>query len=406
MVAKMKLMNSVFFATTSFLLSFIPLSYIHAQDELDFKPRTDVSDGLGVMSADSNALINFRFRMQNRAMVFSESLENLQVNEVEARVRRLRLRMDGFLLSPKFSYYIQLSFSRADQDWEASQVPNVVRDAVVFYFFQPNFYISFGQTKLPGNRQRVVSSGMLQFVDRSIVNARFNVDRDFGLRAFYQNNLGTSFFRSHLAVSSGEGRNAINSNNGLAYTLRQEWLPFGEFKSDGDYFEGDLLREPKPRLAIGGSAIYNEKAVRAGGQIGEFLTNPLDIRTILADAVFKWNGFSTSFEYAFRDVSAITNSRLFDNSTIHVFEGQGWSFQSSYLFKSNWEMAARMSRIIPSNEMRNFNDGNLEAAIGVSKYFNGHRVKLQGNLFYLNNSDDWSVRNDRLALAFQLEVGI
>jgi phosphate-selective porin OprO/OprP len=406
MTAKMKLMNGIYFLMTLLLFSFIPWSAIHAQDELDFKPRTDVSDGLGVMSADSNALINFRFRMQNRAMVFSESLENLQVNEVEARVRRLRLRMDGFLLSPKFSYYIQLSFSRADQDWEASQVPNVVRDAVVFYFFQPNLYLSFGQTKLPGNRQRVVSSGMLQFVDRSIVNARFNIDRDFGLRAFYQNNLGSSFFRSHLAISSGEGRNAVNSDNGLAYTLRQEWLPFGQFNSDGDYFEGDLLREPKPRLAIGGTAIYNEKAVRTGGQIGEFLTNPVDIRTVLADAIFKWNGFSTTFEYAFRDVSAISNTRLFDNSTIHVFEGQGWTVQSSYLFKNNWELAARMSRIQPSTPMREFADGNLESALGFTKYFNGHRIKLQGNLYYFNNSASWNVRNDRFAVAFQLEVGI
>jgi hypothetical protein len=40
---------------------------------------------------------------------------------------------------------------------------------------------NFGQTKLPGNNQRVVSSGSLEFTDRTINNSRFNIDRDFGL---------------------------------------------------------------------------------------------------------------------------------------------------------------------------------------------------------------------------------
>jgi hypothetical protein len=41
-----------------------------------------------------------------------------------------------------------------------------------------------GQTKLPGNNQRVVSSGSLEFTDRTINNSRFNIDRDFVFRLF------------------------------------------------------------------------------------------------------------------------------------------------------------------------------------------------------------------------------
>ena len=36
--------------------------------------------------------------------------------------------------------------------------------------FYKNFELWFGQAKLPGNRERVVSSGNLQLVDRSILN--------------------------------------------------------------------------------------------------------------------------------------------------------------------------------------------------------------------------------------------
>ena len=55
-------------------------------------------------------------------------------------------------------------------------------DAVVKYAFSKNQQIWFGQTKLPGNRERVISSMALQFVDRSNVNSKFNIDRDFGVQ--------------------------------------------------------------------------------------------------------------------------------------------------------------------------------------------------------------------------------
>jgi hypothetical protein len=56
-----------------------------------------------------------------------------------------------------------------------------------FYKLYENWTIGFGQTKLPGNNQRVVSSGSLEFTDRTINNSRFNIDRDFGLfRLFSQ----------------------------------------------------------------------------------------------------------------------------------------------------------------------------------------------------------------------------
>jgi hypothetical protein len=53
---------------------------------------------------------------------------------------------------------------------------NIIRDAVVFIALI-NIGISFGQTKLPGNRQRVNSSGALQLTDRSINNAKFTIDK-------------------------------------------------------------------------------------------------------------------------------------------------------------------------------------------------------------------------------------
>ena len=388
-----------------FILTILTVFVVKSQDELDFKPRIDLDDGMAVTAPDTSFHINFRFRMQNRLGVFTRSITDLNVDEVEARVRRLRLRMDGFLLSPKFSYYIQLSFSRGDQDWENTRVPNVVRDAVLFYFFTPNTFVTFGQTKLPGNRQRVISSGMQQFVDRSIVNATFNIDRDFGFRAYHEQNFLGTFLRAQAAISSGEGRNALNSDNGLAYTGRLEWLPFGKFKKDGDYFEGDLLREDKPRLSMGSTISYNEKAIRTGGQIGVFLNESTDIRTFIADATFKYRGFSAYAEYIYRTATKYEVVDVNDNNNF-IYAGEGMNFQTSYLFKNNYEVALRYANIKPLQEILPYTNGFNEMTLGITKYFNGHRIKAQINLGYQNEHFSLSERFDRWVGYFQFEVGI
>ena len=201
----------------------------------------------------------------------TESGTNLDIAQVEARVRRLRLRFDGFIYTPRLTYLIQLAFTRSDMDFDDTGVPNIIRDAMIIYAITNNFSIGVGQTKLPGNRQRVNSSGDLQFADRSIVNATFNIDRDFGLQLYYNNNIQWLHYVLRGAISSGDGRNITSSDRGLAYTGRIELLPFGRFTNGGDYFEGDLAREPSPKVSIGLTYSSNQNAIRTGGQLGRYL---------------------------------------------------------------------------------------------------------------------------------------
>src|SRR5687768_12203540 len=91
-------------------------------------PYFTFGKGLGIIAPDSLFSMNIRFRMQNRVGIKTESGTDLGISEVEARVRRLRLRFDGFVYSPKLTYVIQLSFSRGDMDYESLSFPNVIRD--------------------------------------------------------------------------------------------------------------------------------------------------------------------------------------------------------------------------------------------------------------------------------------
>jgi phosphate-selective porin OprO/OprP len=149
-------------------------------------PHFNYKAGLGFATPDSSYSVNIRFRIQNRFLMNTKDEEHLETGSWEARVRRCRLSFAGHVLNPKWSYYLQLSFSRGDMDWSDADAsvqntsPNLVRDAMIFYKPIKNLQLALGQGKLPGNRQRVISSGAQQFYDRSIVNANFTPDRDFG----------------------------------------------------------------------------------------------------------------------------------------------------------------------------------------------------------------------------------
>lgn len=372
-----------------------------AQSESDERAMISVTQGLS-FSKDSVFLLNMRFRMQNRIGARSNELPDLSVQEWEARVRRLRLRFDGFVGNPKLQYYIQLSFSRADQDFDNGGEAKIVRDAILYYDFGPRFYIGMGQSKLPGNRQRVTSSGNMQFADRSIANAAFNLDRDFGLFAYYNQPTGQGVFNFKGAISTGEGRNITRTNQGLAYTLRAEWLPWGDFDDNGDYFEGDLEFEPQPRISLAATYNRNEETRQSGGQLGVPLQQGIDLNTWIADVIFKYRGHACLVEWMRRRSDVLTAPDA-SGKSIGIPAGTGLNIQYSYTLRSFWEPVFRYSRVqmaagSPLSHQR-------EALLGINKYLNKHRIKAQAHMG-LQSALSAGARHDRLVAMFQVEFGI
>ncbi len=385
-----------------------------AQVPVQSGPSLSFKRGIGITAPDSAFSLNLRFRIQNRAIYYTDPQPSLSQadSDFELRVRRLRLRLEGFMLSPKLTYLVQLSFSRGDMDWSMrdnsaiNTSPNVVRDAVIYYRPTPQLQLFFGQTKLPGNRQRVISSGDQQFVDRSIVNVAFNIDRDFGFQAHYTNHVGGFYYMIKSALTSGEGRNVITTNKGLAYTGRLELLPLGKFTNEGDYFEGDLEREEQVKLSLAGGLSHNRKARRAGGQIGRDLYEERDLRTYIFDGLLKYRGFAVYAEHLARSTDNPFTLNASGDSR-HIITGNGQNFQVSYLFKNNLELASRYARVTPAAAIRAVERQEETYVAGVTKYLRRHRVKLQANVSYItfthkptnSNSNTWGA-------ALQFELGI
>jgi phosphate-selective porin OprO/OprP len=377
------------------------------QPPISPSPYFTYGKGLGITSPDSLFMLNIRFRMQNRLAFTTESESDLGIKSVEARTRRLRLRLDGFIYTTRLTYLIQLAFTRSDMDYDDTGFPNVIRDAMIQYKVNEHFSIGLGQTKLPGNRQRVNSSGDLQLADRSIVNSTFNIDRDFGVQFYYNNSLQGLDYVLRAAISSGDGRNITSSDRGLAYTGRLEVLPLGKFTNGGDYFEGDLAREPKPKVSFGITYSNNQNAIRTGGQLGKFLYASRDIQTQMADFLLKYNGWAFAAEYIKRTTAdPITTNE--DGDQRFVYVGHGQNFQGSYLFKNNFEVVGRYSQVKPDNDIQTLEEKIQQYTVGVTKYIRGHRLKLQSDLTYEENT--WlagsSANHNNWQLRFQIEAGI
>lgn len=376
-------------------------------------PNIEVGKGVSFMPKDSLFKLNIRFRMQN--MVGVEINEGFDLVRTDAMVKRLRLRFDGYMFSPKLTYTLQLGFTPYDTKTSStSSFLNIVRDAMIYYIPSSSFNIGFGQTKIQANRARVNSSSALQFVDRSIVNSTFQIDRDFGVFAAYNRRLFNNFnIVTKGSITSGDGRNfGSNSKFGAAYTGRVELFPLGRFKAMGDLIEGDYERELTPKFMIAGAYSYNQNTTNIEGQRGDAIFNN-EIRNISSyfiDLIFKYRGFAFYIDYMGRNPNE--SAVAIDKETgkkQYMYAGNGVNLQASYIFPKNWEVAARNATLMPNEEVQPFLKYKTfnQTTLGLTKYLIGHSLKLQLDASY--NAKQMLAgqpNGNGFEFRFQVELGI
>lgn len=379
---------------SSFL--FIPLGLLLQAQEI-----SDTKFGNGMINfiaKDSSFSVKFAPRIQSRYQSeWSYNGEDYDPANINFSVRRARLKFGGFAFSPKLKYKIELGLSNRDisgANVYNRNTPRYILDAVVMWNFYEKFELWAGQTKLPGNIERVVSSANLQLIDRSLLNSKFNIDRDVGIQLRHKLRLGGNWIiKEKFSISQGEGRNITEGNiGGLQYTSRLELLPFGEFSSKGDYSQGDLKREKSIKAMFGFTYDINENAVKSRSNMGSYLIQSsgglfeTDITTIFLDGVIKYNGFALTGEYANRDadqIEALEEDGRTKTGAV-VGAGSASNIQGSYLFKNNFEITARYTNI-NFKEITRLSDLK-QITFGVSKYVVGHSLKIQADISLLNAS--------------------
>ena len=357
-----------------------------------------------------SAKLNFRFQALYSSALNINEQKKFADNHSYFGIRRARLKLQGFAHSPKLTYKVELGLSNEDMGGISefsNDAPLLILDAYVNWNFWKNFNILFGQAKLPGNRERLISSAKLLFVDRSILNSQFNIDREAGFQLHHNFRPAANFLiREVAAISLGEGRNVTTGNiGGFSYTGRVEILPFGEFIGNGEYVGADIYREAKPKLAIGLSYNYNDNAVKTRSNRGTYMHTEhgyfeTDISTLFADLMFKYRGFSILAEYAERSstfTDAVEHSGAKTGDAVN--SGTALNIQTAYVLPKGYAVSLRYTRL--DFKSSSYIDQS-EYTLGLSKFVVGHYLKVQADASYGEYTEGQDSFRYRLLLELQL----
>jgi len=347
----------------------------------------DVKPGKGIVFEDEG---RYRLRLGGRFQVLETLREDADELESETQLRRARLTLDGYVFSESIEYKFQLGFAGRDLDEDGS----AVLDAYLDLTHLRDLGLRLGLQKVPFSRQRLVSSGSLQFVDRARANGDFELDRDVGLTLHSDDFLGLDgLLEYQLGIFSGEGRGRLAVPTGYLYVARVGFRPFGAFD---DYVEGDLERSKRPRLAIGAAVAWNEDAQRTGSNNGDPIAEArglgdfpgFDYLHLGADAIFKWNGLSILGQFLWRKAEDAVDAPLEEGGTVRIGpdDGYGWFVQAGQMIGPHWEIAARYGEERALDDADDsfraaLADAGRELGGGVNWYVHEHLLKLQADYF-------------------------
>lgn len=358
--------------------------------------------GVRLSGNDDRFALTIRGRVQTRATWRAnprepgvEEDDQPEPHDLFFEVRRARLVLLGDLPDQNLQLYIQLGLSSGDLDNER---PVPLRDAVVTWTPLRDLNVRVGQMKVNYSRERVISSSALQFADRTIVNAEFNLDRDIGMQLFSNDLFGLDGRLGwQFGIYNGDGRNRGGTGTGLLYVGRLQVNPTGAFPDA--LVEADLSRSRRARLSLGVTGAHHPRAERVRTNQGALIeTGPSPSVHFGADLLFKVAGFSLQTEWLSRTFQ--TSATLFDaaNPPAASRSGMGGFVQTGYVFRRGFELAARYARIWPTDQDSSLVVTN-SPALALGQYFLRHDLKLQADysLVYAEDRPD-PVRELRIQL--------
>ncbi|KAF2516537.1 OprO/OprP family phosphate-selective porin [Flavobacterium foetidum] len=297
------------------------------------------------------------------------------------KINRARLKIGGHAFEPWLKYY-----------WEYELSQSNLLDFRIMIEKWDFLNFKVGQWKTEFSRERFISSGEQQMVERSLINRPFTVDRQLGVEIYgHLKGKGIADFNYWFAALTGTGRGSTSNDDGnLMYFGRAQWNFLGRFLD----FEGsDLEFHEKPTPIIAFSAITNRSpytrfSQAGGGSLdgfedglpGQYRVNQWNLETALM-----YRGFSWQSEWHNKEIIDKYNS---DYMTVM----KGYYVQAGYFFHTifQWwpkhlEMAARHASYRPDYSIRE--NRQEESTLAFNWFFKGHKNKLTSEVSYFSFQD-------------------
>lgn len=370
---------------------------------------SQTSSGFRLATRDGNWRTDLQWRAQTRFTTPYRSdprqIRNFNAEEQSNfEARRLRMKIGGHGFQPWLSYYFEVDLqpSRDVDDSSASSSARVIDWRIDIAKWDWGG-IRLGQWKVDLNRERVDSSGRQQFVERSIANRVFTMDRQIGVQLrghLFQDT--PADMRYYAGVFNGEGRSVNNDDNDMMYMGRLQWNFLGRDLSwrqtDVEYTE-----RPTGSLALAGFTTTG-RCTRwsssgcgnldgfdrpANATLGQF-----DIDQVVQEFAYKYRGFSAQQEFHRKTIK--------DNSDGSSHELTGGYVQAGYFFSNlipNFpaplELAVRYAFVDePNASSRILENERREFTVGANWFFNGHNNKVTMDFSRLTLDDAFFAQDE------------
>lgn len=366
--------------------------------------------GFRLESRDGNWQTNIQFRAQTRFTTPTtgdpRQLDNFDAeSENTFELRRARLKIGGHGFRPWLGYYFEADWQPTrDSDDGAADASTRLLDWRITVDKYEEIGFRIGQWKIDYNRERVDSSGRQQFVERSIVNRIFTIDRQVGAQLRGHLFKGThADLRYYAGVFTGEGRGVSNDDSDLLYAGRLQWNFLGR---DLALKQTDVEYTEKPTASLSfAAASTNGRCTRWSssgcGNIDGFLSpsdaqdGQYEIDQWTQGTAFKWRGFSWQQEYHHKTIDDTVNNTSSDLT--------GGYAQVGYFFHhlipaipKQLELAVRYAVVEEPNEIDiKLENRREEFTIGANWFLfgAGHNNKITADFSHLTLDDAFANRN-------------
>lgn len=352
---------------------------------------------------DNNYLLQIDFRGQFRASYpydnFPKESSDFNDEDTNLGISRARIKIGGYVYRSFYTFYFEQDIKGANLLDFRAQIEKL-----------SYLKLRVGQWKVRYSRERVISSGKQQGLDRSMINRIFTVDRQQGV-SIYGNLKGRKLvnFNYWLSALTGTGRGGgSNDDENLMYMLRLQWNPNEEVLA----FSGSDLKFHEKftsSLAIAGvtnTSPYTAFSTSGGGQLAGFepgIEGQYKINQFMFETAFKLKGFSWQQELHYKNIDDTIN--LERTTLIGNYFQFGYFFHHILpKFPKHLEIFARQSFYDANIDLPDNN--NYEYTIGCNWFFKGHKNKLTIDYSYIEYHEFEPIYNSGNRIRLQWDISI
>ncbi len=304
--------------------------------------------------------------------------------ESSFELRRVRMKVGGHGYQPWLKYYFEIDLqSGRDFDDDASASHTRLLDSRIMLEKYPWAMLRLGQWKINYSRERVDSSGQQTFVERSIMNRLFTLDRQIGVMLHGRLNPGTPADVNYYAgIFSGGGRGLERNDDAhMMYMGRLQWNVFGR---ELQWRQSDTTFHTRPTASVsaGGYTTIGKCTRWSSDGCGKLSGFDADngqfrVEGVQVGSAFKYRGFAWQHETHWKQIRDAGRGAVPAQQT-DLFGGYfqaGW-FPHDLIpaAPKPLEAAFRYAHVNPNISAPA--DRRQEFTVGFNWFFAGHQNKL------------------------------